>query len=322
MRDVLMEIRGLSKTFHVSGGGLGRRAREVRAVRDVTLSILAGETLGLVGESGCGKSTLGRLCLALEKPTSGEVRFEGRNIFDLTNLERKAFRQAVQLVFQDPYASLNPRRTAGQTVMEPLWLHASDPGQVPEEARSVMRTVGLSEEHAQRYPHEFSGGQRQRIGIARAIALKPKLIVADEPVSALDVSIQAQILNLMKKLQRDFGLTYLFITHDFSVVRYMSDRIAVMYLGRIVELGSNEAIFANPLHPYTRLLHQAIPVPDPRAKRPGPLAVIDDHPAPEEGCLFYPRCPERFDRCRERRPELFERETDHRVACIRREEGL
>lgn len=322
MGDVLMEIRGLSKTFHVSGGGLGRRAREVRAVRGVTLSIRAGETLGLVGESGCGKSTLGRLCLALEKPTSGEVLFEGRNIFDLTNPKRKTFRQAVQLVFQDPYASLNPRRTAGQTVMEPLWLHASDPGQVPEKARSVMRTVGLSEEHAQRYPHEFSGGQRQRIGIARAIALKPKLIVADEPVSALDVSIQAQILNLMKRLQRDFGLTYLFITHDFSVVRYMSDRIAVMYLGRIVELGSNEAIFANPLHPYTRLLHQAIPVPDPRAKRPGPLAIIDDRPAPEEGCMFYPRCPERFDRCRERRPELFEWETDHRVACIRREERL
>ncbi|MCK9232065.1 MAG: ABC transporter ATP-binding protein [Syntrophales bacterium] len=322
MRDVLMEIRGLSKTFHVSGGWTRRGAREVRAVRDVTLSIRAGETLGLVGESGCGKSTLGRLCLALEKPTSGEVRFEGRNIFTLTKPKRKAFRRAVQLVFQDPYASLNPRRTAGQTVMEPLLLHATDPRLVPENTRSIMRTVGLSEEQAQRYPHEFSGGQRQRIGIARAIALKPKLIVADEPVSALDVSIQAQILNLMKQLQRDFGLTYLFITHDFSVVRYMSDRIAVMYLGRIVELASNKAIFANPLHPYTRLLHRAIPVPDPRAKRPGQPAEIDDHPPSEEGCLFYPRCPERLDRCREWHPTLFEPEADHRVACIRKKGSL
>jgi len=318
MGALLMDIREVSKTFRVSGGFLRGRPREVRAVRNVTLAIHAGETLGLVGESGCGKSTLGRLCLALDRPNRGQIRFGGRDISMMNREQRRLFRRDVQLVFQDPYASLNPRRTAGQTVMEPFILH----GGLERESRirlalNAMHAVGLNEEQMGRYPHEFSGGQRQRIGIARAIALKPKLIVADEPVSALDVSIQAQILNLMKRLQREIGLTYLFISHDFSVIRYMSDRIAVMYLGCIVELAPNDTLFATPMHPYTRVLLQAIPVADPKARRRGLVQGGVEAAFPGDGCPFYPRCPERLDRCCREAPRLLELGPGHRVACHR-----
>lgn len=318
MGALLMDIREVSKTFRVSGGFLRRGAQEVQAVRNVTLSIYTGETLGLVGESGCGKSTLGRLCLALDRPSGGEIRFEGRDISTLNREQRRNFRRDVQLVFQDPYASLNPRRTAGQTVMEPFILF----GGLDRESRirltvNAMRAVGLSEAQMGRYPHEFSGGQRQRIGIARAIAPNPKLIVADEPVSALDVSIQAQILNLMKRLQGEIGLTYLFISHDFSVVRYMSDRIAVMYQGRIVELAPTDMLFADPMHPYTRVLLRAVPVADPRVRRRDPDHGGVEVASSERGCPFYPRCPERSDRCSSEAPSLTERNAGHHTACHR-----
>ena len=318
MPEVLMDIRQLTKTFLVSKGFLQAHAQQVRAVRDVSLQLYAGETLGLVGESGCGKSTLGRLCLCLENPTAGEIFFEGHNIFNFTRQERQEFRRQVQIVFQDPYASLNPRRTAGQTISEPLAINnPRGRGDRRQETLRMMRTVGLSEEQAARYPHEFSGGQRQRIGIARAVALRPKLIVADEPVSALDVSIQAQILNLMKQLQNEFGLTYLFITHDLSVVRYMSDRIAVMYLGRIVEMAHNEDIFSRPLHPYTRALLEAIPVADPQKKLrlTGLVGDAATDGSGQTGCLFYPRCLQHDDGCRNLNPELIDCGNDHWVAC-------
>lgn len=314
----LLEIRGLKKYFSVRRG-LSGSAGVVKAVDGVDLTVYRGETLGLVGESGCGKTTLGRIVVRLDAPTQGEVLFEGRNIGALSGRDLKEFRKQSQIIFQDPYSSLNPRKSAGTMIGEPLEIHRIC-GRKEREARvaEIMEKVGLTREQMNRYPHEFSGGQRQRIGIARAVVLGPKLIVADEPVSALDVSIQAQILNLLIDLQQDYDLTYLFISHDLGVVRHMSDRIAVMYLGRIVETAGNETLFEQPLHPYTAMLLDAIPSISRRRSRrravSGEAAV-----GPEEaGCTFYRRCPERTDICRKTVPELVDCGGGHLVSCHRR----
>ncbi|NPU84268.1 MAG: ATP-binding cassette domain-containing protein [Syntrophaceae bacterium] len=314
--EALVDIRELRKGYPVRGGFPGRHGT-VRAVDGVSLRIRRGETLGLVGESGCGKSTLGRLLLRLEEPTAGRILFEGEDISSLGGASLHAYRRRVQIIFQDPYSSLNPRMSAGAIIGEPLAVHGTPAAEIPGEVERLAETVGLSREQTTRYPHEFSGGQRQRIGIARALALRPDLVVADEPVSALDVSIQAQILNLLKDLQERMGLTYLFITHDFGVVRFMSDRIAVMYLGRIVELVENADLDRHPLHPYTEALLSAVPATDTASRRtrivlPGdPPSAVD----PPPGCVFHPRCPRRMEVCRRDVPALADRENGHPTAC-------
>jgi len=318
MADILVDIRGVRKHFPVKGSPLGGRKAVVKAVDGVDLAVYRGETLGLVGESGCGKTTLGRLVVRLESPTEGEILFEGESILGYGKEKLKAFRREVQMIFQDPYSSLNPRRSAGSTIGEPLLVHGVSSGRErDEEVARLMEKVGLTREQMGRYPHEFSGGQRQRIGIARALALRPKLIIADEPVSALDVSIQAQILNLLRSLQREFDLTYLFISHDLSVVEHMSDRVAVMYLGKIVELAPSADLYDRPLHPYTQVLISAIPVPDPGRKSMR-LQTGGDVPSPIDppaGCAFHPRCSRSTDACRDAVPALVEREKGHFVAC-------
>ena len=315
----LLDIRNLRKEFTVTQGVFSSQTGVVKAVDGVDLVLYRGETLGLVGESGCGKSTLGRMILRLERPTSGSILFEGQDIVGLSGEPLKQFRRNVQIVFQDPYASLNPRRTAGDTIAEPLIVHGMAGTMNRKELiGALMEKVGLSPDQWNRYPHEFSGGQRQRIGIARALVLHPRLIVADEPVSALDVSIQAQILNLLKDLQQEFDLTYLFITHDLSVVRFMSDRIAVMYLGRIVEIGANEEIYRQPLHPYTQMLLAAIPVPMPGRTREGAVLPENETPArfSEAGCIFQPRCPCRMEVCSKQMPVLEDKTgAGHLAAC-------
>ncbi len=314
----LLEVKNLVKYFPIKAGIFRRTVAQVQAVDDVTFSIRRGETLGLVGESGCGKTTTGRLILRLIEPTSGEIRFEGRNILDLKGADLKRIRRDVQLIFQDPYSSLDPRLPIGEAIMEGLNIHGI--GTRQERFEIMMDTlakVGLEDYHARRYPHEFSGGQRQRIGIARALALRPKFIVCDEPVSALDVSIQSQVLNILKDLQQDFNLTYLFIAHNLSVVEHISDRVAVMYLGKIVEIAPREALFRRPLHPYTKALLSAIPVPNPRLRRER-ILLKGDVPSPinpPSGCRFHPRCPWARERCSQEEPPLRELESGHLAAC-------
>jgi len=318
----LLEVRNLVKHFYVSGGLFGGREGVVRAVDDVSFAIHRGETLGLVGESGCGKTTTGRCILQLERPTRGQILFEDRDLATLGPEELRAVRRRMQVIFQDPYSSLNPRMTVGQIITEPLAVHRIVPDPVKREARvqELLGHVGLLPQHARRYPHQLSGGQRQRVGIARALAMEPALIVCDEPVSALDVSIQAQIINLLEDLQREFGLTYLFVAHDLSVVRHISDRVAVMYLGRIVELADRKALYDDPLHPYTRALLSAVPIPDPELEaRREHIVLGGEVPSPlhpPSGCVFHPRCPIAIDRCRAAVPELREIKPGHWAACI------
>jgi len=316
--QAILEIIGVKKTFAVQGGFFRGEQSQVHALNDVNLTIRRGETLGLVGESGCGKSTLGRLIMHLDTPTAGRILFQGQDLFMLDRHALKNYFRRVQLIFQDPQASLNPRKTAGNAIAEPLTIFkAAPPDQVREQVAHIMETVGLSRDQINRYPHEFSGGQRQRIGIARAISLKPEVIVADEPVSSLDVSIQAQILNLLKELQQSFGLTYLFITHDLGVVRHMSDRIAVMYLGRIVELAENQDLYEHPFHPYTQALFSAVLTPHPGRQRKRSLLKGDTSDPFDRlaGCPFYPRCPEGRVGCKESSPEFIEVSRGHFVAC-------
>ena len=319
----LLEVENLKKYYPVRGGIWGAKIGDVRAVDGVSFSVAKGETLGLVGESGCGKSTLGRTLIRLEDPNGGEVRFDGKDIAHASRAELFQLRRKIQIIFQDPYSSLNPRMTVGEIVREPLVVHRlGTRAEQVEKVRRLFKTVGLSGEMLDRYPHEFSGGQRQRIGVARALALEPRLVIADEPVSALDVSVQSQVLNLMVRLQQEMGLTYLFISHDLSVVEHVSDTIAIMYLGRIVEKGPAERIFERPAHPYTRALVQAIPDPNPRNQRAFvPIEGETPSPvSPPAGCAFHPRCPFAVDDCRSAVPPLepVESSSDHVAACIRK----
>ena len=314
----LIHVQGLTKHFPVRAGIFQRTVNSVRAVDDVSFTISEGETLGLVGETGCGKTTVGRAMLRLIEPTAGSVTFEGREITKLSGREMKDVRREIQIIFQDPYASLDPRAPIGDSVMEGLNIHGiGTPEQRLEMMLKVLQWVGLESYHARRYPHEFSGGQRQRIGIARALALTPKFIVCDEPVSALDVSIQSQILNILKEAQAEFNLTYLFIAHNLSVVHHISDRVAVMYLGKIVELTTRDDLYRNPMHPYTRALLSAIPVPNPRLKRERTL-LKGDIPSPlnpPTGCRFHTRCPVAKDICSQEEPDFREVQVNHWVAC-------
>lgn len=316
--ETLLEVKNLVKYFPIRGGLLQRVVAQVKAVDNVSFAVKRGETLGLVGESGCGKTTVGRTILRLTPATSGRVLFEGREVFKLNGREMKALRKDMQIIFQDPYSSLDPRMPIGESIAEGLLVHGvRDARKRNEIVIEMLRKVGLEEYHARRYPHEFSGGQRQRIGIARALALHPKFIVCDEPVSALDVSIQSQVLNLLKDLQAEFGLTYLFIAHNLSVVEHISDRVGVMYLGKLVELTDRETLFRDPLHPYTKALLSAIPIPDPTVKRER-MILQGDVPSPvnpPRGCRFHTRCPFAVDKCREEEPPLEELRPGHFAAC-------
>ena len=316
--ETLVEVKNLVKYFPVRAGLLQRVVNQVKAVDDVSFIVKKGETLGMVGESGCGKTTVGRTMLRLVEPTSGSVIFEGKDVFSLPPRELKVVRRDMQIIFQDPYASLDPRVPIGESVMEGLHIHKiGTPKERVDIMMETLKKVGLEDYHARRYPHEFSGGQRQRIGIARALALRPSFIICDEPVSALDVSIQSQVLNILKDLQTEFGLTYLFIAHNLSVVEHVSDRVAVMYLGKMVELTSREELFRNPLHPYTKALMSAIPVPNPRLKRQRTV-LKGDVPSPlnpPKGCRFHPRCPVAIEKCSQEEPVFKEANPDHFVAC-------
>ena len=315
----LLEIKNLVKHFPIKGGILSREVASVKAVSDVSLTIARGETLGLVGESGCGISTLGRLALRLLEPSSGQIIFDNQDVTKLSSSEMRKLRRRMQIIFQDPYASLNPRMTVGDIIAEPLDIHGLYKGEREKRVRRLLDLCGLRAEAMNRYPHEFSGGQRQRICIARALAVEPEFIVCDEPVSALDVSIQSQILNLMMDLQQEFKLTYLFISHDLKVVKHVSDRLAVMYLGKIVETASSDEIYADPQHPYTRALLSAIPIPDPSFKKER-IILQGDVPSPihpPSGCYFHPRCPIAAETCKGKFPELEASGTakTHRTAC-------
>jgi peptide/nickel transport system ATP-binding protein/oligopeptide transport system ATP-binding protein len=316
--EVLVEVDNLVKYFPVRAGLLQRVVNQVKAVDDVSFFVRKGETLGLVGESGCGKTTVGRTMLRLVEPTAGAVKFEGQDVFSMKPRDLKVTRRDMQIIFQDPYASLDPRVPIGESVMEGLHIHGiGTPRERVDIMLETLKKVGLESYHARRYPHEFSGGQRQRIGIARALALRPKFIICDEPVSALDVSIQSQVLNILKDLQAEFGLTYLFIAHNLSVVEHVSNRVAVMYLGKMVEMTSREELFRNPLHPYTQALMSAIPVPNPRLKRQRTI-LKGDVPSPlnpPRGCRFHPRCPVAIEICSQQEPAFLEVSPDHWVAC-------
>ena len=317
--ESLVEVRDVKKYFPITAGVFSRHVADVKAVDGVSFKIKRGETLGLVGESGSGKTTIGRCILRLLESTSGSIYFDGQDITHIGPREMRAKRKEMQVIFQDPYASLNPRMTVGDIIAEPLQIHKLAKGpQIDAKVNDLLRTVGLSTYHANRYPHEFSGGQRQRIGVARALAVSPKFIVADEPVSALDVSIQAQVVNLLQDLQQQFGLTYLFIAHDLSVVRHISDRVAVMYVGKVMELAGRDALYEKPLHPYTQSLLSAIPIPDPRAEARRERIILEgDIPSPvrpPSGCRFHTRCPIAYERCRVEVPELLNY-GDHFVAC-------
>jgi oligopeptide transport system ATP-binding protein len=317
----LLTVKNLKKYFPIRGGLFSKEVARVHAVDDVSFDIMAGETLGLVGESGCGKSTTGRSILRLIEPTSGEVMFQDRNVTAMDKRALRALRKEMQIIFQDPYASLNPRMTVGSIIGEALVIHKLAPNRKAREERVVqlLETVGLNADHLRRYPHEFSGGQRQRIGIARSLAVSPDFIVCDEPVSALDVSIQAQIINLLEELQEKFSLTYLFIAHDLSMVRHIADRTAVMYLGKVVELADREELYGNPLHPYTQALLSAVPIPDPvREKKRERIILKGDVPSPAKppsGCRFHTRCPLAIDVCKEIEPEWREVAPGHWAAC-------
>jgi oligopeptide/dipeptide ABC transporter ATP-binding protein len=314
-KATLLEVRNLVKHFPVEGSD-----EVVQAVDDVSFAVKAGETLGLVGESGCGKSTVGRCLLRLHEPTSGDVLFEGKSIVGIDNSEMQKLRREMQIIFQDPYSSLNPRLSIRSIVSEPLKIHGfGNKAAQAERVADLLQKVGLDPKYADRYPHEFSGGQRQRIGIARALALNPKLIICDEPVSALDVSVQAQVVNLLQELQDELGLTYIFISHGLAVVEHISDRVAVMYLGKIVEICDAGELYANPMHPYSRALLSAIPVPDPTQKRER-IVLKGDVPTPinpPSGCRFRTRCPMAIERCAQVVPELREVAPNHFAACIR-----
>ncbi len=314
----LLQVKNLTKYFPVGKDILGKSEAVVKAVDGVSFDIAPGETLGLVGESGCGKSTTGRLILRLLEPTAGEVLFEGKNVFNASAKEMRSLRKEMQIIFQDPYASLNPRMTVGQIVAEPLKIFGLASGaELEKRVHQLLECVGLPFYHARRYPHQFSGGQRQRIGIARALAVNPKLIICDEPVSALDVSIQSQVLNLLKDLQQQFNFAYLFIAHGLNVVKHMSDRVGVMYLGQLVELASDQDLYRTPLHPYTQALLSAIPVPDPKAKKER-IILQGDVPSPvnpPDGCRFHTRCFKRMEICTKQQPEFKEVSPGHWVAC-------
>ena len=318
MSKVLLKVDGLKKYFPIRKGFLNTQVGDVKAVDDVSFEVFEGETLGIVGESGCGKSTTGRLLMRLLEPTAGNIEFGGKMLSTLSNNEMRKARRDIQMIFQDPYASLNPRHSIGKILEEPLIVHGM--GNSKERKKKVielLEIVGLHEYHAKRYPHQFSGGQRQRIGIARALMTNPRLIIADEPVSALDVSIQAQVLNLMQSLQKELKLTYIFISHDLGVVRHISNRVGVMYLGKLVELTASENLYAEPLHPYTQALLSSVPVPDPTFEREQ-LIISGDIPSasnPPSGCAFHTRCPFKKEQCSSVVPQLQEVKPGHYVAC-------
>ncbi|MBD0744797.1 dipeptide ABC transporter ATP-binding protein [Streptomyces sp. CBMA152] len=319
--EPLLKVEGLVKHFPIKKGLFGRQSGAVKAVDGISFDVLPGETLGVVGESGCGKSTMGRLVTRLLEPTGGKVEFQGNDITHMSAGQMRPLRRDMQMIFQDPYGSLNPRHTIGGIVSTPFRLQGVTPeGGVKKEVQRLMELVGLNPEHYNRYPHEFSGGQRQRIGIARALALNPKLVVADEPVSALDVSIQAQVVNLLDDLQQELGLTYVIIAHDLSVIRHVSDRIAVMYLGKIVELADRKSLYSAPMHPYTKALLSAVPVPDPKRKgvKSERILLKGDVPSPispPSGCRFHTRCWKATEICKTQEPPLIALKTGHQVAC-------
>src|SRR5690625_5295831 len=318
MQKPILEVKGLKKYFDITGGVFGRKVGEVKAVDDLSFSVNKGEILGIVGESGCGKSTTGKALLRLIEPTEGTIKFEGKDITHINDEEMRKLRRHMQIIFQDPYASLNPRHSVGKIIEEPLLIHGmSNKQDRVDRVHELLEVVCLNASYASRYPHQFSGGQRQRIGIARALANNPKLIICDEPVSALDVSVQSQILNLMEELRDEFNLTYVFIAHDLSVVKHISDRVGVMYLGRMVELTDKEKLYDDPKHPYTQALLSAVPLPDPDIAKER-IILKGDVPSPENpptGCAFHTRCPSAMDICRKVRPVFEEIEDNHFVAC-------